>query len=112
MDGAEDRARGSARAGRRDSGHARRREPEVEQFRARLGQHEVRGLQITMGDAGAVRSRKGVGDLNPDLQGLIDWQGDFLQPLLQGLAVEILHDQKVSGILPTDVVEGTNMRMV
>jgi len=42
-----------------------------------------------------VRPREGVGDLDADAQRLIERQRSFREPLLERLAVEPLHDQKV-----------------
>jgi hypothetical protein len=39
-------------------------EPKVQQLRAGLGQHDVRGLEIAMDDAGAVRRVERFGDLD------------------------------------------------
>jgi hypothetical protein len=70
--GAEDRAlRGEVRRRRRqhretagrDDRRGALRETEVEQFRPGLGEHHVRGLEIAMDDARAVRLVERVADL-------------------------------------------------
>ena len=49
----------------------RLRQPKIEQFRARFGQHDVRGLEIAMDDARAVRLVERVADVDGDLQGVV-----------------------------------------
>ena len=87
------------------------RQPEIEQLRARLRQHDVARLEIAMDDAGAVRSRERVGNLNPDLQRLVERQRTLLQPLFERLALQVLHDQEVDPVLAADVVHGADVRM-
>ena len=47
---------------------------EVQQFRPRLCDHHVPGLQVTVNDPGSVRSGKRIGNLNPVLEGLVERQ--------------------------------------
>jgi hypothetical protein len=51
--------------GRRRQRAAAFRETEVEQFGARLRQHDVARFQIAMHDAGAMGRRQRAGDLDP-----------------------------------------------
>jgi hypothetical protein len=46
-----------------------------------------------------------------DLQRLIERQRAFLQPLLQRLAFEVLHDEEVDRAVATNVVHGADVRM-
>ena len=96
-------------------GH-RSREPEVEQPRARPGQHHVAGLQIAMHDAGAVRGGERLGDLTADLERLLDRQRPPRQALRQRLAFEELHDQEQSAAdfdrQLADVIQRTDVRVL
>ncbi len=87
-------------------------EPEVHQLCARLGQHDVRRLQIAMNDALLMRLLQGLCDFCSNLQNLIKRQHAFRQTLSESLAFEILHDQEVGAILRADVVKGTDIRML
>ncbi len=51
-------------------------------------------------------------DLNPVLERLVERQRAFFQPLGQGLALDVLHDEVVDAVLAPHVVEGADVRMV
>ena len=65
-----------------------------------------------MDDALAMRLVEGVGDLNGDLQRLVQRERPFLEPRGQGLALEMRHDQVVRAIDAADIVDAADMRMV
>ena len=50
------------------------RDAKVQELRARLGQHDVGGLEIAVGDPGPVRLVERVGDLPTDQQHLREWK--------------------------------------
>ena len=87
------------------------RQPEIEQLRARLRQHDVAGLQVAMDDAFAMRLVERVRNLNPKLQRLVERQCALRQSLGQRLALQVLHDQEVDAVLTTDVVDVADVRM-
>ena len=60
-------------------------EPEVEQLGTRPRQHDVAGLEIAMGAAGAVCRCKGIGNLNPNPKCPINGQCAILKPPLERL---------------------------
>ena len=64
------------------------RQAEVEQLRPGLGEHDVAGFQIAMGDAFAMRLVQRIGNLDGVLQYLLDRQRAFLQSLRERLAFE------------------------
>ena len=78
--------------------------PKSSSFAPALRQHDVARLEIAMDDAGAMGCGECVGDLNPNLQRLVERQRTFLQSLFQRLAFQVLHDQEVDPVLATDVV--------
>lgn len=92
-------------------------QPEVQQLDAGLCQHDVARFQIAMDDTGAVGGGERLRDLCPNLQGLVERQGAFPQPVGQCFPGQILHHQVVRG-LPcadllrlTDVVERADVGM-
>ena len=87
------------------------RQAEVEQLRARSGEHDVAGLQIAMHDAGAMRRVERLGDLNRDGQRLVDRQRAAFEPGRQRLAVDQLHDEKRHALVLADVVERADVRV-
>jgi hypothetical protein len=52
-----------------------------------------------------------IGDVNRNLQRLIEQERTFFQPMLQRLSFEIFHDEIGRPGLLADVIEGANMRM-
>ena len=87
-------------------------QPEVQQLRPRLGQHDVGGLEITMDDSLAMRLVERVGDLGRDLQRLLERERPFLETRCQRLALQMRHDDKVRAIDAADVVDAADVRMV
>ncbi len=86
-------------------------EAEVEQLRAGLRQHDVRGLQIAMGNAQLVCFGQGVGNLRTVANRLLGWQRAFFQTAFQGLAVQKFHDEKIHAVLVADVVQRADVGM-
>ena len=64
-----------------------------------------------MDDAGAMRRRERIRSLDRERQHLIERQRSFLQPLLECLPFQVLHDQEVDAILAADVEHWADMRM-
>ena len=87
-------------------------QPEIEQFGARLGEHDVAGLQVTMHDARAMRGHERISDGDRVLEGLVHRYRSASQPLRQRLPFEQFHDQKVDPVGVTKVVKHANVRMV
>ena len=52
----------------------RLRQAEVQQLGACLRQHHVAGLEVPVNDAGLVRGREGIGDLDAVVERLVEWQ--------------------------------------
>jgi hypothetical protein len=111
LKGAEDRAFLSERFLLRRvveiDGAASLGQAEVQQLRARLGDHHVRRFQIAMHDARFVRFVERFGDLDSVTQDLIERQRTFRRFVGERLAFEQLHDQEAVA----DVVERTDVRM-
>ena len=81
---------------------------EIEQLHARLGDHDVAGLQIAMDDPRFVRAVERLGDLDAIADHLLERQRPFRQAVGKALAVDELHDQ----ISVADVVERADVRVV
>lgn len=65
-----------------------------------------------MSDAIAMRLIQGAGKLNPILQHLGRWQRTFFQTGRESRTLHEFHDDIVGTVLPADVVERADMRMV
>ncbi len=88
------------------------RQPEVEQLRAALRQHDVPGLQVPVDHALPVRGAQGVRDLRGDRQRLLQRQRPFLQALRERLPGEVLHHEEHLALVIADVVERADVRVV
>ena len=53
-----------------------------------------------------------IGDFNRVLQDLLDRQRTFQQARGQRVSFQILHHQKINSVLPADVVQRANVRMI
>ena len=96
------------------AGAAQLREAEVEQLGAALRQHDVRGLQIAMRDPRAVRLVERVGDLDRDLQRLVERQRTVrsCEARRERLALEILHHEIARALVFADVMDRADVRMI
>ncbi|HEU0031205.1 MAG TPA: hypothetical protein VFQ53_11270 [Kofleriaceae bacterium] len=89
------------------------RDAEVEDLDAAIaGQEQVVGLDVAMDDVGFVRRREPARDLGRDLQGLADRQRSVEQPVAQRLAAQQLGDEVRRAVVPTDVVQRQQVRMI
>ena len=88
------------------------REAEVEQLHARLGEHEVGGLEVAMHEARAVR----FGERARDLHGARQQRGELQRPALEArrerLALDQLHHEVVGAFVIPDVVKRADVRVV
>ena len=64
-----------------------------------------------MDDPLAVGLVQCVGDLDGELKDLLGPGHTSLQPLLQGFALDVLHDEKIDSVLMANVVEGADVRV-
>ena len=90
---------------------ARLGQPEVEQLRARLRQHDVARLQIAMHNAVPVRLVERVRNLNPVTDRLLHGERSFLESPGERLPLEIFHDQEGHALVVADVIERADVRM-
>ena len=119
LQGAEDRASAGQPSGRRraggSGGNGRRRaqlgEAEVEDVRPSLREHHVARLQVPVHDAPAVRLVEGVGDLDRVPERPVQRHRAPGQPLLQRLALQVLHHQVVDAVVLPDVEDRTDVRV-
>jgi hypothetical protein len=74
--------------------------------------HQVRWFQVTMDNPRRVSSGQGVRGLDGNLQGLIQFHPLPGYPLIQRLAVGVLHHDKVNILFLPDVVNRDDVRMV
>ena len=89
-----------------------RGQPEIQHLHARLRQHDVAGLQVSVDDPAPVCSVERVDDLDRVFDRSRERQRSPLQPLLERLTIDVLHDQVVDVVLHPDVVERADVRMI
>src|SRR5712691_11376606 len=85
----------------------RLRQPEVEQLRARLGDHDVARLQIAMDDPFAMRFAEGFSDLHAVFENLAQRKRTLGEAIDERFAIEKLHDD----VVLADVIERADVRM-
>ena len=89
------------------------RQPEIEDLDcSALHQEKVGGLDVAVDDAGAVCRIERVGDLYPDVDGLMDPGRTVGQQIAQGLTLEQLHHQIRPALVLADVVNRADIGMV
>jgi hypothetical protein len=91
------------------------RETEVEQLRAAGGEHDVGGLHVAMDHAVTMSLIEGIGDLDGVPKGFLQGQrvvATPAQPRGQCFALEIFHHEVVGAVVPADVVNGTDVRVI
>ena len=94
------------------------REAEIQELGAARRQHHVAGLQVTMDDVLAVRLVERVGNLAGDPEHLLQREGFPAQRLLEGVTLEVLHDEELHRAAAArgigslaDVVESADVRV-
>jgi hypothetical protein len=93
--------------------HAHRaRQPEVHELGAAARQHDVRGLEVPVHDARAVRAVERVGDLRPQAKRLGRGHAPAREALLERLALDQLEHEEVDVAFAADVVERADVRVV
>ena len=91
----------------------RLRKPEVQNLGVpALGDEDVRGLDVTMDDAFGVRSVERIGDLDSDGEQRLQIQRTVCRSVLQGAAVEVLHDDERLAVFFANVVDRADIGMV
>ena len=89
------------------------REPEVQKLHAAVSGHEdVVGLQIAVDDSLRVGGREGLRDLDRVLDRLADGKGAGLELVAQRRALQQLRHRIGGSILPADVEERQDVRMI
>jgi hypothetical protein len=89
------------------------REAEIQDLDdAALHQEEIGGLDVAMENAGAVRRIKRIGDLDAEVDRLMDLDRPVRQQLAQGLPLEQLHHEVGSALVLADVVDRADILMV
>ena len=68
-----------------------------------LGDHDVRRFEIAMHDAGGMRRRQRVGDLDPIPKRVLDGQPGRNNPLIERSAAHQFHGQVGEGAVGSDV---------
>jgi hypothetical protein len=72
----------------------------------------VGGLDVVMDDAFGVSGVERVGDLNAEIQRLIERERLALNGVLESLAFEVFHDDERMAALFADFVDGTDIGMI
>ena len=79
---------------------------------AALGEEDIRGLDVAMHDALRVRGVERVGDLDADVDNLLDLERAGRDAIVQCLALHPFHDDERLAIVLADVVDGADVGMV
>ena len=79
---------------------------------APLGQENVCGLDVAMHDALRVRGVKGVGDLDAEIDNLVDLERAAGDAIVEVLALHPLHHDEWLALVLTDVVHRADVGMV
>ncbi len=88
-------------------------EAEVEDFGvAAAGDEDVGRFYVAMDDAGGVSGVESVGDLNRDVEKLIEIDGAIGDEVFEGLAVEEFHGDEGAAFVFADVVDGADVWVV
>ena len=88
-------------------------EAEIEDFGvAALGDEDVGGLDVAMDDAFAVGGVERVGDLNGEIEQIVEFHGAAGDGVLQGLAVEKFHGDEGFAVGFADIVNRADVGMV
>ena len=95
-----------------DSRRLELRESEIEQLHPALRQHHVRGLQIPMDDARAMRLIERAGDLNGDTEDLVKLEASTFQPLFKRVSLEMFEHQIGDAVMLADVEQRADVRML
>ena len=75
------------------------REPEVQDLHAALGRdHDVGRLEVAVDDAECVRGRDGIGELDADLEQLLELQPALAHARCQGLPLHELHGEEADAV--------------
>jgi hypothetical protein len=77
-----------------------------------LGNHDIRRLQIPMNDVLPVSLIERVGHFDGIPQRQIQREPSFGQPVGESFPLQVLQDQEVDVLVPSQVVEGANVGMV
>ena len=79
---------------------------------APLGHENVRGLDIAMHDALRVRGVQRVGDLDPEIDNLVNLEHAAGQSIVERLAFHPFHDDERLALVFADVVDRADVRVV
>ena len=74
--------------------------------------HDVAGLDVAMDDLPALGGGHAVGDLRGDVHDLIQGERLQLQQLVEGDAVDVLHDDVFPVVLLGDLIDGADVGVV
>ena len=88
------------------------RQPEVQQFHAGLGQHDVAGLQVAMNHSLPVRLLDRIRDIDGTMEHSIEREWTLGQAFGERFALKIFQHQEIDSILMPDIVQRTNVRVI
>ena len=72
---------------------------EIQQLRTGLHQHDVAGLNVSMSDTLPMGPVQSVGHLSGNFQQLLSWHRAALEPMGEGLTVQVFEHDKVDAVL-------------
>src|ERR1700747_2228112 len=95
---------------------ARRRElrqTEIKDLYLAAPSHEnIRGLDVAVDDAACVRCVQRIGNLDAEVEDLIEGQWSVVDPMLERLTVEVLHGDEGAAVEFADIVNCANIGVV
>ena len=88
-------------------------QPEIENLGVAVSRKkDVRGLDVAMDDAFGMRSDERVGNLDGDVEKLVEFHGLAAETLLQTLAFQLLHDDERVAVVVVNLVDGADVGVV
>ena len=88
------------------------RQSKVQQLGTGFGEYDVAGLHIPVNNACAMRLIEGVGDLRGDRDRQLERERAALETAGECFAFEVLEDEKIGATVATEIVKGTDVRMI
>src|SRR4051812_50164645 len=77
-----------------------------------IGDHDVLGFEVAVNDSGTMGLGEAFGGLHRIFQAIVDADSIARDQVVESLATDILHDNKVQAVIRVDVVNHDDIRMI